>query len=93
MLFWFAGCFQFWEVVDVGSFSVSGFCLCTSLLLRTSSNLSVRPFPVVRAQSVTLVGLSSLLLIFSPSCFPLLSVSFFLKSPSWFLALRSLANL
>lgn len=52
-------------------------CLYASSLLLASSNPSVCPVPVVRAQSLSLVGLSSLLLISSPSRFPLLSVSFF----------------
>lgn len=52
-----------------GIFFCLRLCLYASSLLLTSSNPSACPVPVVRAQSLTLVGLSSLLLISSPSCF------------------------
>lgn len=53
-----------------GTFFHLRLCLHASSPLLTLSNPSVCPVPVIRAQSLTLVGLSSLLLISSPSCFP-----------------------
>lgn len=65
-------------------------CLYTSSLLLASSNPTVCPVPVVGAQSVTLVGLSSLLLISSPSRFPLFVCFFFLLKSGFWLCARLL---